>query len=300
MGSLKGYGRPEERSRRRSRKSPKRSGLPRIEFLEDRRLLSGGNNTSNPIPAPVWHPTDTNLFDAQNGPMANLGVGLVNIYQAFVQSGGQTSQLATQFPNIQFSGGMVGLQVKSLGGDFTQFSKQLQSLGMQFTATSAYYGLVVGYAPVSQLPTIASLPQTQSGQALYRPTLSGNYQGEAYNEAETSMFADVARTEFNVDGTGVTIGAISDSVSTFAGGLADSYKTGDLNPANPVDVVQEGPAGSTDEGRAMLENIHDVAPGANLAFATGGVGRDLGFGQNIVKLANHGMREPDQRRPGLR
>ena len=37
----------------------------------------------------------------------------------------------------------------------------------------------------------------------------------AYNEAETSMFADVARTEFNVDGTGVTIGVLSDSVNQY-------------------------------------------------------------------------------------
>ena len=29
------------------------------------------------------------------------------------------------------------------------------------------------------------------------------------------MFADVARTEFNVDGTGVTIGVLSDSVNQY-------------------------------------------------------------------------------------
>ncbi len=284
MGSFKGYGRPEQPARGRSRRAPKRNGLPRIEFLEDRRLLSGGSNTG--IPAPLWTPTDTNLFDAQNGPMANLGVGLVNIYQAFVQSGGQTSQLAAKFPQIEFQNGMVGLQVKSLGGDFTQFSTELSQLGMKVTDSSAYYGLVVGYAPVNALPTIAGLPQTMSGQALYYPVVSQEYQGEAYNEAETSTFADVARSQFNVDGTGVEIGVLSDSVSQYAGGLADSYKTGDLNASTPVDVIQDGPAGSTDEGRAMLENIHDIAPGAGLAFATGDVNGDLGFGQNIVALAD--------------
>ena len=96
MGSFKGYGRPEQPSRRRSRKTPKRNGVSRIEFLEDRRLLSGGGTA---IPAPLWTPTSTNLFDAQNGPMANLGVGLVDIYKAYVQSGGQTSQLASRVPH---------------------------------------------------------------------------------------------------------------------------------------------------------------------------------------------------------
>ena len=39
--------------------------------LEIRRLLSGG---------PTWKPTDTNLLDAQNGPMANLGPDVVKVY----------------------------------------------------------------------------------------------------------------------------------------------------------------------------------------------------------------------------
>ena len=82
------------------------------------------------------------------------------------------------------------------------------------------------------------------------------------------MFADVARTEFGVDGTGETIGVLSTSVNQFNGGLAASYATGDLNPANPVNVIQDDPGEPTDEGRAMLENIHDIAPGANLQFAT--------------------------------
>ena len=54
------------------------------------------------------------------------------------------------------------------------------------------------------------------------------------------MFADVARTQFNVDGTGVTVGVLSDSVSQYAGGLADSYKTGDLSASNPVNVIADG------------------------------------------------------------
>ena len=163
---------------------------------------------------------------------------------------------------------MVGLQVKSLGGDFSQFETQLTDVGMQVTTASSYYGVVEGFAPVNALPTIAEMPQTMSGQVLYKPIYRGEYQGEAYNEAETSMYADAARTEFNVDGTGVTIGVLSDSVNQYNGGLSASYETGDLNPNNPVDVVADGAAGGTDEGRAMLENIHDVAPGASLDFAT--------------------------------
>src|SRR5262249_15919550 len=53
----------------------------------------------------------------------------------------------------------------------------------------------------------------------------------------------------------------------------------------PVNVLADGPAGSTDEGRAMLENAHDVAPGASLAFNTTG-GSELAMNHAILALAN--------------
>jgi hypothetical protein len=281
MGSFKGYGRQFGGRRRRKERNPKREGSPRIEVLEERRLLSGNNN----IPPPIWEPTSTNPFDAQHGPLANLGTDAVSIYKAFVQSGGNTSQLATEFPAIEFKNGEMGLQVKSVGGDFNQFTTQLTDLGMTIATSSAYYGLVEGFAPINELQSIARMAQTEAGQPIYHPVYNSSpFQGVAYNESETSEFADVARSQFNVDGTGVTVGVLSDSVNQFSGGLAASYKTGDLNASNPVTVVQDGPSGSTDEGRAMLENIHDIAPGAKLDFATAAVGTDVGFANNIKAL----------------
>ncbi len=67
------------------------------------------------------------------------------------------------------------------------------------------------------------------------------------------------------------------------GGLAASYATGDLNADDPVKVIQDDPNEPTDEGRAMLENIHDIAPGANLQFATAFIS-ELSFQQNIEAL----------------
>ncbi len=286
MGSFKSKGWNQGLNRRRGKATPGRQSFPRIESLEERRLLTGGGGSSG-VPAPLWTPTSTNLFDAQNGPMANLGVGLVNIYKAYVQGGDSAAALQSQFPEDEFQNGMVGLQLKSLGGDFSQYISQLTDVGMNITTSSTAYGLVEGFAPINALPSIAELAQTQSGSANMKPVTYQEYQGVAYNEAETSMFADVARTQFNVDGTGETIGVISDSVSQYQGGLADSYKTGDLNPNQPVNVLGDGPAGSTDEGRAMLENIHDIAPGASLAFDAAG-GSDLAMSQSVTALANKG------------
>src|SRR5262249_24861706 len=119
MGSFMAKGRNQVPNRRRgNRHTMKRSGFPKVEVLEERHLLSGADPS---LPPPLWQPTSTNLFDAQNGPMANLGVGSVAVYQAYVQGQGDASGLAAEFPAVEFDNGLVGLQVKSLGGDFNQF-----------------------------------------------------------------------------------------------------------------------------------------------------------------------------------
>ncbi len=85
----------------------------------------------------------------------------------------------------------------------------------------------------------------------------------------------------------MTVGVLSDSVNqypTTGTGISASVASGDLPSNPPVNVLQDGPAGSTDEGRAMLENIYDIAPGAGLAFATAD-GGDLAFANNIKALA---------------
>jgi large repetitive protein len=170
----------------------------------------------------------------------------------------------------------------------------LTNLGMQVTASSSAYGIAEGWVPVPELPTIAQLPQTMTGSPIDAPILNAlggfqGFQGTAYNEAETSVNADAARSQFGVTGAGVTVGVLSDSVSKSGMGLLGSYISGDLNAANPVNVIQDGPSGSTDEGRAMLENVHDIAPGANLQFATG-EGGELSFMQNIEALYNSGSK----------
>ena len=288
MGSFKRNGQSQGPNRRRNKSNTKRHGfLVELEPLESRRLLTGGGTVGGSTATAAWTPTSTNLFDAQNGPMANLGVQLVDIYKAYVDSNGNTAGLQSQFPEIEFQNGEVGLQVKMLSGGFSQFVSQLTDVGMNVTTTSATYGLVEGYAPVNELPTIAEMSQTQSGQANEYPIYYGGYQGAANNEALYSTFANIAQSDYNVTGSGVTIGVISSSVNQFNGGLSESYGTGDLSSTNPVNVLGDGPAGSDDEGRAMLENIHDIAPGANLAFDAAGA-TDLSMSQSITALATTG------------
>jgi hypothetical protein len=95
-----------------------------------------------------------------------------------------------------------------------------------------------------------------------------------------------------VDGTGITIGVMSDSYDTNVApnSAALDVASGDLpgmgNPlgnAEPVVVLQDNPR-SSDEGRAMLQIVHDLAPKARLGFATA-FGGEVGFANNIRALA---------------
>jgi hypothetical protein len=77
------------------------------------------------------------------------------------------------------------------------------------------------------------------------------------------------------DGTGVRVGVISDSVDA----LPDLIASGDL-PADTVVVPgQDGNPGSS-EGTAMMEIVHDLAPGAKIFFATAFNGEES-FADNI-------------------
>ena len=96
------------------------------------------------------------------------------------------------------------------------------------------------------------------------------------SEGDRAHNADLARQQFGVTGVGVKACALSDGVDS----LAASQARGEL-PAS-VDVIP-GQEGSGDEGTAMLEIIHDVAPNAALGFASA-FNSDASFADNIRKL----------------
>jgi Subtilase family len=101
--------------------------------------------------------------------------------------------------------------------------------------------------------------------------------GSVVSEGDAQLRAGEARVTFGVDGTGTKVGVISNSFDTDPAAptrAAQDVATADLpgrgNPClrqTPVQVLSDQPA-RDDEGRAMLQLVHDVAPGAALAFAT--------------------------------
>jgi hypothetical protein len=94
-------------------------------------------------------------------------------------------------------------------------------------------------------------------------------------------------------GAGVTVGVMSDSYDTNPSAstrAAVDVTTGDLpGPTNPNGntqpvVVLDDPITGSDEGRAMAQIVHDMAPGARLGVATASAGQ-VSFADNIRSLA---------------
>jgi Subtilase family len=127
--------------------------------------------------------------------------------------------------------------------------------------------------PLLQVSAAADLPGVQfiePAAVFVTNTGPNNSQGDAAHRAPT------VRAQ-GVTGAGVKIGVLSDGVSS----LAARQAAGDL-PA--VTVLA---AGSGDEGTAMLEIVYDLAPHAQLYFATANGGPSA-MASNILALKSAG------------
>ncbi len=141
-------------------------------------------------------------------------------------------------------------------------------------------------------PLAASLGDPSPGTAAAAPAC-----GAATSEGDEQLRASLAREEFEVDGTGIKVGVLSDSFNRDGEAATDAsadVASGDLpGPGNPcgheaaVDILDDSEAEGADEGRGMAQIIHDLAPGAELSFATAFSGL-TSFADNIEALAAAG------------
>ncbi len=152
-------------------------------------------------------------------------------------------------------------------------------------------GTVCGWVPVSQLKELESVGALHCAMPEYRPIHKA---GSTTSQGDRAMLADVARATFEVNGDGVTVGILSDAFNTL-GGAPSGVATGDLpgpgNPngfSTPVDVLSELAVGTgIDEGRAMAEIVHDLAPGAEIKFYSASNGY-FDFADGIIALEEAG------------
>jgi hypothetical protein len=197
-------------------------------------------------------------------------------------------------------------------GDPQGLKASLENLGMLHAVV--YANDVGGWLPTSALMAAAALGELHSMRAAMPKTRTGavTTQGD-FAQGSQQLRASTP----NLTGTGVTVGVLSDSFNCYAvyaqpgsavpasgangyaeNGFTADYATdvgtGDL--PSGVNVLEEAQClnfgaptflPDSDEGRAMLQIVHDVAPGAKLAFYTAD-NSEADFATGIGKLASAG------------
>lgn len=166
-------------------------------------------------------------------------------------------------------------------GDVRALEAALASLGMRHIAV---FGRVIsGELPLLAIPaleTIASLRFARAAAARQRT-------GSVSSLGDQAIRAGIARSAFGVTGAGVQVGVLSDSFDCLRGAAKD-IASNDLSPVTVLQEISDCGDG-TDEGRAILQIVHDIAPGASLSFASAFNGT-ASFAANIIALKNNGAK----------
>ena len=164
--------------------------------------------------------------------------------------------------------GRIAVLVHSAGLVTSSQAAQLSALGATDLSSSTSWtpvagmtlpttGLVTVMLPYDKLDAVAALPWVTVLRPGFRPI-----EDVGPIEAESVQLHQADKAQDNgLTGKGQKVGAMSGDVDH----IADSIKQGEL----PKDVEVLSQAKYTDdEGTAMLEIIHDMAPDAELAYAS--------------------------------
>jgi len=214
------------------------------------------------------------LAKAKDHPLAKLGPWLINLYEEYQQfirsSGGQgRSAFKSRNPALNVRNGAVAIE--GIVNDPVAFRATLTAVGAtNIRAGGILFGARV---PVDSLDRLGTDPALRSASPVMAATRA--LPVPVVSQGVGSLFGLDGRNNPAIDGTGVRIGVLSDSFGCepppFNPGAPTSTVAADkANGELPSDVVvaADNCSGNIDEGRAMMQLAHDVAPGATGAFHT--------------------------------
>jgi uncharacterized repeat protein (TIGR01451 family) len=207
---------------------------------------------------------------------------LYDDYTNHVDSGAAPASFAPDRSAIRVRDGLVWVEIIARD-DPAALLRQLEALGLENGNWVNY--LIGGWLPIVSLPKVGALVDLQ----FVRPTYAASQVGLVTSQADSAMRAEQGRSSFGVDGSGVTVGTLSDSYDCNffdATSAAQDLASGDL--PQDLEVLQDtNDPNCIDEGRAMMQLIHDLAPGAAQQFHTA-FDSQADFAQGIRALAAAG------------
>jgi subtilisin family serine protease len=234
-------------------------------------------------------PDDPSQFLAEfkQSPNAKIGPWLDNLYREQRQARGKgvaEDAFRTKNRALRTSRGTVAIDAVATNGP--ALVRALKSMGA--LSVQAKGPLVSARVPVDALGRLAAEPSL----AYARPVLATTnaLPPNAVSQGVVSLRADVGRQAAGVDGSGITVGVLSDSIGcnpppflpgTRTTTLQEDINTGEL--PTQVEILKEGPCPATDEGRGMAQLIHDTAPGSSIAFHTA-FESEFDFAEGIIRL----------------
>ncbi len=206
----------------------------------------------------------------------------LSLPEAIAQS--QSSNLKAKLPTL-IDETHVMVDAVATDGNVDDLRAKLEELGLR--KTEVFGAVISGEFPVAALDDATNIDTLNFMKAAVGKTRAGSVQ----SQAGLSMNAEGIIVDGAVlGGAGVKVGVLSDSYDTDLFALtsaADDIASGDLPPASRITVLDDTFEFGIDEGRAMMQLIHDVAPDADLSFHTAFNGQ-AGFAQGILDLADDG------------
>jgi hypothetical protein len=221
------------------------------------------------------------IIAAASGSAATLGRGMEQLVSLY-ETDNPKLQSALRIHLTSAAGDpLVQIRIDA-GAKSADVLAALARAGFRLTAVSLMDPtLVEGYLPLANARAAAGAAGVVRVLAVQRPFA---FAGKVQSQAVAVQKADKAQAR-GIDGTGIKVAALSDSYNALVGGMTTAPQdvaSGDL-PAGVVVLEDLAPGDGEDEGRGMLQLIHDVAPGAQLAFATAFNG-EVDFSNNILNL----------------
>jgi Subtilase family/HYR domain len=200
------------------------------------------------------------------------------VYALKKKAVGVATRAAPQLqPNVEIlADGRVLVDITATVSD--ELLAQIKKLGGEVISSFAQYNAIRALVPLTSLEHLA---ERRDVRFIERAAMGTTNTGSVDGEGDTTHRAIGARAVFGVTGAGVNVGVLSDSVDF----LLASQTLVDLGAVTILPGQSGVPA--TGEGTAMLEIVHDLAPGSPLFFATAN-GAPAAMATNITNLGAAG------------